>query len=131
MRLNTSIDRLSDEQLLNIGYQTLLWCHGKFGPNTRKRTPLKMVLYTKSSDYFGCYDFKKNRIVVCKEKHKTLAEFIRTIIHEYTHYLQPIRSYYHLVGELTGYKNNPYEQEAIRNELLFYKNCWMSIKKFF
>lgn len=129
MRLNTPIHKVTDKQLLKIAEKTLIWCHTKLGPNPRKRTAVKLVLYPIGSPFYGAYDHRKNTIIICKQKHKDIQEFVRTIIHEYTHYLQPIRKYYHLVEKLTGYDNNPYEQEAYRNEELLYKYCWNTVKK--
>jgi hypothetical protein len=129
MRLNTPIDKVTNEQLLKIAEKTLMWCHYKFGVNPKKRTAVKLSLYTVGSPYYGAYLHRKNTIIIFKEKHKTIEEFVRTIIHEYTHYLQPIRKYYHLVEKITGYGDNPFEAEAYRNEELFYKNCWLQVKR--
>jgi hypothetical protein len=129
MRLNTPINKVTNEQLLLIAEKTLHWCHNKFGVNPRKRTAVKLMIYPVGTPMYGSYCYKKNRIEIYKETHKNIEQFVRTIIHEYTHYMQPIRSYYHKVEKLTGYANNPYEQEAYRNEELLYKYCWLWVKR--
>jgi hypothetical protein len=55
-----------------------------------------------------------------------IRELIATIIHEWTHHLQPVRSKY---KKWKGsYKKNPLEVEAYRAEALYTSPCWKAIK---
>ena len=50
----------------------------------------------------------------------TLGDFIKVFIHEYTHYLQPIKTKYHKMLDECGYENHPHEIEAEDNAQLLY-----------
>lgn len=80
-------------------------------------------------NYYGCYDHRKNKLIVCINRNETVEEMVKTVIHEYTHYLQPIRKYYSKVAKITGYFENPYEIEATKNEKTLYKKCWKDIRR--
>jgi hypothetical protein len=59
-----------------------------------------------------------------------IRDFVQTIIHEYTHTLQPIKTKYNKYRNLP-WRDNPYEAEAINNELTLYKDCWKEVRKNF
>lgn len=55
-----------------------------------------------------------------------VKKVIQTVIHEYTHFLQDLRSYSRVLNEV-GYVEHPQEVEARMMEKL-YSNCWKEIK---
>jgi hypothetical protein len=61
----------------------------------------------------GNYLTDENIIRVRIQGHKTIYNLANSIIHEYTHYLQPRKgNWYYRWNNSMGYKNNPYEVEA-------------------
>lgn len=134
MKVTTKTYNLSRrEQKLIVG-ETIKWCQQFFGVNHRRKNeftyyvgPQPKRLLKKYGKYFGCYDCLKNTLNVFPENCKDIRDLIKTTIHEYTHYTQPIRSKYYKLDEQYGYLNNPFEVVARTNEKL-YKNCWRQIK---
>jgi hypothetical protein len=128
--LRTKTNKLNQEDLNKIALITLMCCKQTFGINPKKRTDVRMKLISNKDTCFGCYCPKTNTIKVYTLKNQNVEQLIQTIIHEYTHYLQNIWKYYYLVHQVTGYENNPFELEASRNEMIFYKPFWTHVKKF-
>ena len=99
-------------KIAKLSYQ---WCENRFGH------PLKTVIcnFKVSQDkrvkhMLGEYMDRDIKIYI--ENCRSYSEVIRTVIHEYTHYLQmpkltDNRKYYKL-DEKHGYINNPMEVEA-------------------
>jgi hypothetical protein len=129
--LKTKTSKLSNEDVDKIVQITLSCCKQTFGINRKKRTDVRMKLIPNKDTCFGCYCLKTNTIKIYTDKNKNVEQLIQTVIHEYMHYLQPIWKYYYLVNTITGYENNPFEVEASRNEIIFYKPFWSHVKKFF
>ena len=53
---------------------------------------------------------------------------VQTVIHEYAHYMQPIKSSYNKLLKEYGYDDHPMEIEAREIEKEYYKDCWNKIK---
>ena len=128
--LRTRTAKLDQNTLNKIALITLMCCKQTFGINPKKRTDVKMKLIANNDTCFGCYCPKTNTIKVYTDKNQNVELLIQTIIHEYTHYLQNLWKYYYLVNKVTGYENNPYEHEACRNEMIYYKPFFSHVKKF-
>ena len=79
----------------------------------------------------GQFDYKTNTLTIYHNNNYTVKDLIQTTIHEYTHYLQPISTYYYKYSRIYRYYDNPFEVEAFKNEKKYYRKCWKSIKYFF
>ena len=91
--------------------------------------PYLVVEYSPNSegidnDWHGEYDDEENEIIIYSKNITSKSDLAKTIVHEYTHYLQDPRwmtRYYNM-----GYKynNHPYEKQAfIMEDLNWYKVC--------
>jgi hypothetical protein len=134
MKVTTKTYNLSPREQKRIVGETIKWCQKFFGINHRRKNeftyyvgPQPKRLLKKYGKYYGCYDCVKNKLNIYPENNKNIKDLIKTTIHEYTHYTQPIRSKYYKLDEQYGYLNNPFEVVARTNEKL-YKNCWRTIK---
>jgi hypothetical protein len=78
---------------------------------------------------YGEYCVVDNIISINLERNVYIRCLIKTIIHEYTHYLQPIKTKYQKLAKKHGYYDNPLEVEARYNEINLYRNCFTDIKK--
>ncbi|NBO22421.1 hypothetical protein EBU94_03645, partial [bacterium] len=59
---------------------------------------------------------------------KTISKLVRTVIHEYRHFLQ-FKTYdnfldYSTVSEKFSYEKNPYEMDCLSFEDLNFKSCY-------
>ena len=93
---------------------TLEWCIHKYGPSRfAKLSTLKIKLNSRFYA-FGEYDQVSNVITLNPKKHNNLKEWVSTVIHEYTHFRQPIGEKYDQYFEQYGrnYDNHPYEITA-------------------
>jgi hypothetical protein len=126
-QLNTKIERRADA--LRIGRQAEKWCRTNMGTNNRKKYDV-LVTYYKSYDEdvdMGEYRYWDNEIIVYYNNTETVKDFIRTIIHEWQHQLQPMSKYEELHNE-HGYEEHPFELEAAEAEDKYYKQMWIDIK---
>jgi hypothetical protein len=135
MKLTTRTYNISPREQKVIVRLTIKWCRVFFGENHRRKNeftyyvgPQPKRLLKQYGKYFGCFDCEENKLNVYPEHNKCVRDLIKTTIHEYTHYIQPIRSKYYKLDKQYGYKNNPFEVVARTNEKL-YKNCWRMIKE--
>lgn len=64
----------------------------------------------------GVFDFDDNEIVVYWKNMDTVEELVRTVVHEYQHYLQSPRWFarYYTMGHT--YESHPYEVKAYAEE---------------
>lgn len=118
-------------EALRIGRQAEKWCRSNMGTNQRKKYDV-LVTYYKSYDEdvdMGEYRYWDNEIIVYYNNTPTIKDFIRTIIHEWQHQLQPMSKYEGLHNEY-GYEEHPFEKEAEAAELEHYKQLWIEIKPF-
>lgn len=126
-QLKSKIEKRADA--LRIGRQAEKWCRTHMGTNNRKKYDV-LVTYYKSYDTdsdMGEYRYWDNEIIVYYNNTPTVKDFIRTIIHEWQHQLQPMSKYERLHDEV-GYEEHPFEKEAEAVELKHYKQVWMHIK---
>lgn len=68
-------------------------------------------------DSFGEYSFSENVLVIYWKKIESKEDLIRTILHEYQHYLQSPIWYTRYFTMGYGYNNHPYEIAAYTEEL--------------
>jgi hypothetical protein len=117
----SNLNVLSETTLKKIINISLLYCIENLGVNKRKKKELKISYDINPYDYicYGVYIHEENEIRIFKNECIDLDMFCKTFIHEYTHYLQPIRSNYYKLLDIYGYDEHPYEKEAIKNEYIF------------
>ena len=96
---------------------TVWYCRYVFGENSRRPIPdVRLIPVQGDTSYYGQYDPNENEIHVFTDEVRTLGQLTSVIIHEYTHYLQPIASKYYKLLKEHGYDNHPFEIEARDNE---------------
>lgn len=118
-------------EALRIGRQAEKWCRSNMGVNQRKKYD-PLITYYKSYEEdtdMGEYRYWDNEIIVYYNNTPTIKDFIRTIIHEWQHQLQPMGKYEKLHNEV-GYEDHPFEIEAEAAEEQHYKQLWIEIKPF-
>jgi hypothetical protein len=67
-------------------------------------------------DICGWFDPNDSSIVVIIDNMENRVDVIKTILHEYTHYLQSPRWMTRYYSSGYSYKNHPYEKQAIKAE---------------
>lgn len=130
MKLNTKTNTLDNKQIRKIVNMTILWCQNNMGVNNKRRSKFKISVckqHTKKEPLMGVFDQFDNRVIVYYNNCESVKQLICTTIHEYTHYLQPILTYYLKLYKKFGYNEHPMEVEAEENEKL-YKECWNFLK---
>lgn len=103
------------------------WCKKTFGPSRINGSYPKLVFHKKDKGWAGHYDPWKNEIHVYKDRHKSLLNFIGTIIHEFTHYHQSIKRQYQKQEKIFSYKNHPLEREATKMEKKYKWTCYYEL----
>lgn len=118
---DTRIGSLSNKKLDELISNCLLFCQENLGVNKRKRKPLTIIVDYNPYDevYFGEYYPSLNEIRIYKDEIKTVEDFCKVFIHEYTHYTQPVLTKYSKMLDDYGYENHPFEIEANLNEDIY------------
>jgi hypothetical protein len=90
------------------------WCIQKYGPSRFANLDTLKIRININLCYFGEYDEDINVITLNPKKHRSLKDWVKTVIHEYTHFRQPIHEKYDQYFEQYGrnYENHPYEITA-------------------
>lgn len=134
MKLITKTNTLPPDLQKKIVRETIKWCKMFFGENNRRRNKFHTYVGHQHSEVLrkwgkccGFFDCHSNKLCIYPEHNHTVRELIKTTIHEFTHYLQPVRTQYKKLDRAFGYDKNPLEEEARYNELNHYKRCWKSI----
>ena len=123
-KLNSRIENRKD--VVRIGRMAETWCKRNMGENNKKKLGL-LVTYWKGWDTdMGQYDPQDHAIYIYYNNIDNVKELLQTIIHEWTHSLQPLTSKWKEYNDME-YTNNPYEKEAYASEVK-YKELWKSIK---
>ena len=102
------------------------WCEMKFGhPLKTAICEFKVSQDKRVSQMLGYYMEREIKIFV--HNTKSYSEVMRTVIHEYTHYLQMPKlsdnSKYCKLDEKYGYFDNPMEVEARDSEAIYIGTC--------
>jgi hypothetical protein len=92
----------------------MAWCKSNFGENKRKQYKISHMVgnFPFLEDSYGCYDQFDNVVIVNLSNCPTVGRVTATVIHEYVHSLQPIRTQYAKSIAEHGYWNCPFEVEA-------------------
>ena len=126
--LKTPTTELTTPQIRKVVCETIKWCEANLGVKTKSRT-LQYCVRTLGEKYtpaYGMYDPVKNRIYVFRNYAPTVKMVVRSVLHEYAHYLQNLR-WYNNVLQKVGYDKHPQEVEARVVETM-YSICWNEIK---
>ena len=113
-----SKNNVDDETVDTIIDYTMDWCVEKFGMNEQRGHPYVCWEWNtldgeRNKDCLAYFEDETNTIIIRARGHRTVKNFIRTLIHEYIHYLQPTKGgWYERWNEQYGYEKNPYEIEA-------------------
>jgi len=128
--LYTRTSSLSSSKVREIVHYAIQWCAISYGVNNRRRSPFSVSIrkQTSGSPCYGQFDHNTNTLTVFYNRCENVRLLIQTVLHEYTHYMQPIRGSYHKLLDDYGYENHPMEIEAREMEM-FYKDCWNYVKK--
>jgi hypothetical protein len=108
----TPTNTLTKKQIKKLLKFSAKWCYENMGVNNRKRTDLTFSYGVETNGYYGFYCPVHNHIRLSIAECPTVGRLTSTFIHEYTHYLQPVRSKYLKSLAEHGYWNCPFEVEA-------------------
>ena len=110
----TKTSTLTKKQIKKIVKKSMSWCKSNLGENKRKQYKISYVAgsFPFLEDSYGCYDQFDNVVIVNIDNCPTVGRLTSTIIHEYVHSLQPIRTQYAKSIQEHGYWNCPFEVEA-------------------
>lgn len=126
---STEISSLRKKELRMIGEFAIDFCIDTLGKNKNKPRPKLSIRKNPFRDStYGDYTPDENKIRIFHDHHKTLGTFTSTIIHEYTHHLQPIEKKYYKLLMTFGYDNHPHEIQAEENEKLYNDSLLEQIK---
>lgn len=114
-------------EIIRLIKYTLNWCKSTFGVNKRKQYDLEIsIMKNEHPKECGEYEPIDNKIYIYWNNLDTPDEIIRTCIHEWIHYKQPILTkYFKYKGT---YASHPFEKEARRQEQANTGMCWNDIK---
>jgi len=125
------LDTYTNYELRQIAKSCLEFCSKTMGINRRKKTPIKIRIIKNpyKSPRAGDYCPTDNEIRIFYNELHVLQEFVDTIIHEYTHHLQPILTKYDKLLDEFGYDDHPHELEAYTNETIYSDPCILYLIK--
>lgn len=127
-KLSSNIKERKD--IVRIGKMAETWCRTHMGENNKKAYRICVCywrcLFEDDTD-MGEYDPQEHTIFIYYKNISTVKELLQTIIHEWTHSIQPLASKWKEYNEVV-YSRNPYEREAYKSEEL-YSDMWASIKQ--
>lgn len=125
--LKTKIDELGRAPTVRIANMVFRWCRRNLGVNGRKKwAPVWYIRKGWSDGEMGEYDAQDNELFIYYDNIPDVRELIRTIVHEWTHQLQPILTKYHKYPGT--YSRNPYERAARYAELKWTPVIWQELK---
>lgn len=126
--LNTKTVDLTNRQLRHIVGECIKFMESDSGTKPSRQKTLKYKVINGKVPAYGSYDYKNNTITIHRNFTTDVKMVIRTVIHEYTHFLQNLRNY-DVVLKKVGYNNHPLEREANIMEMS-YPKCWKQIKQY-
>lgn len=133
MKLLTKTETLSFSDATGLSLAVIDWCEKNIGVNIKCPRPrlslLGGIMDNMPKKTYGEYCVDSNLISINLECNVYVRCLIKTIIHEYTHYLQPVKEKYWKLAKKHGYYDNPLEVEARFNENSKYKDCFKDLKK--
>jgi uncharacterized protein YjaZ len=130
MRLNTKTSKLPKKEIKKIINTTLEWCSANFGVNNRRkyRFQISVKKQLRGEKRYGEFNCISNKMTIFYNNCDIIKDLVTTVIHEYTHYLQPVRRDYGVLAKYFDYSSHPMEIEARMNEDIYYKKTWKYVK---
>lgn len=132
MNINSRLDKMTRRDIKKICKIIVIWCVKHLGENNRIKKDLMVEMIYNNGFYEGLaeYDVSEDyRIIrIYIDYNPNIKCLISSIIHEFTHDLQPVTSKYDKLHKKYGYINHPQEKAARKNEDRFTKVCWEDIK---
>ena len=128
MKLHSRTKKMTTPELRKLVCETIKWCEANIGKKYKSRT-LKYRVLTLGEKYtpaYGMYCPDKNTLYVFRNHAPTVKMVIKSVLHEYTHFMQNLRWYSHTLAKV-GYNKHPQELQA-RGMEIFYDKCWEEIK---
>jgi len=107
------------------------WCKKNMGINRRYKLQIALSVrknYFEPESY-GAFDAELNEVILYYNNVKSLKLLITTIIHEYQHSLQPIKTKYYAYSKKYGYWKNPLEIDARNAEKKYFKEVLAYLNK--
>lgn len=132
--MNSRRKKIPVKNAKKILQQAFEWCVERFGsPLKNGDIPNFIISYERNSDCFGYYCSLEKEIVIFPFEIQSKSMLIRSVIHEYTHFLQmpKTKEYpkYLKMEKKYGYENNPFEIGAYEAELKYYRTCYSYLKR--
>ena len=124
--LLTPVQPLGRVEIHSISKLAFGWCKKTLGVNNRKVYDLSTGVAIGDEQECGEYDPEDNKITIYWNSMMNTEEIIRTCIHEWTHYKQPMLAHYHKIK--LPYSKHPMERAAVRAENKLFRQCWSSIR---
>ena len=125
--LKTPTSDMTTAQIRRVVGETIKWCQDNLGTKSYGVDFCVRTQRNRTSPTYGCYDGARRTIMLHRNNTPTVKMIVRTVLHEYTHYLQNLRWYYNVLSKV-GYDKHPQELEARGMEKL-YSVCWNDIKR--
>jgi len=105
------------------------WCIEFYGSSDFEKRPIKLRTYKKKDvNLRGQYNSGTATMLIFIGSHDTIIDLISTVIHEYTHYLQPIITAYDDLTKYFGLKEHPLERDANTIAIRDRWNCYKHLK---
>jgi len=113
----------SKKELEDIGDKVIDWCIDEFGLSKHYEHYPYIEIDIDEVDLMGEFVSDNNEIIVYPNAMDNMDDFISTVIHEYSHYLQRPSWYTRYIN--MGYEgvNNPYEMIAETIAINNWKLC--------
>jgi hypothetical protein len=124
--LKTPTSELSTTQIRRVVGETIAWCQDNLGTKSYGVDYSVRTQRNKTTPSYGYYDGARRTIMLHRNYTPTVKMIVRTVLHEYTHYLQNLRWYNNVLSKV-GYDKHPQEIEARVTETM-YSICWNDIK---
>ena len=123
---------LTKKESKDLAKATMDWCLNKFGNPLKTLNPsLKVSFNKRNVRNYGLY--YNRTVIVFPNVCQTRTRIIKTVIHEYCHFLQMPKlsnlSRYSKLYDKYGYYEHPLEIEARNFENEHYRSCWNSLKR--
>lgn len=109
---DNSYKNLIDRQTAKLIFR---WCVENLGKSKHADTNNLKLWMHRGMRYMGFTSIPEPHrpiIYVNPNLHKTLKDYVDTIIHEYVHHLQPLKRSYKKLFKIYTYDNHPFEKEA-------------------
>ena len=125
----TPISGLSKYKVRKIAALVVDFCSINLGKCRNKQFPMTYVSYSNSEEFIGEYDPFNHEILVYAKNCPTVMELVKTIVHEWTHSKQRVKSDYQRLHRKFGYRDNPLEIEAFASEKIWGRKALNYVKK--